>query len=323
MRSETTKVLHNLAGKPVLAHTLDAVCGVGITRTLIVVGRQREEVRKRFAAYGAEFVHQDRQLGTGHAAHVAMREYDENTGTILVICGDVPLIRQETLRNLLEAHEREGYPLTVLTAVLPDATGYGRIVRGPSGEIARIVEQKEASDAEKAIREINTGLMCFEAGFLSRMLEDLMREPREKEYYLTDTIEMARRSGNRVGGYLVEDPLEVQGINDRAELARVEEVMRERIRFHHMKHGVSIVNPPTVLIDCDVTIGEDTTIYPCTILEGKTSVGKRCSLGPFSRIVDASLGDNVVTEGWNFIRNTSLGDGFRMRAHEEKGEEKE
>jgi bifunctional UDP-N-acetylglucosamine pyrophosphorylase/glucosamine-1-phosphate N-acetyltransferase len=321
MKSETTKVLHMVAGKPVLAHTLDAVRGAGIERILVVVGRQGEQVKERFSGYGAEFVHQEKPLGTGHAAYVAMKKCRDPSGTVLVVCGDVPLLLRETLLSFLLSHEEGGSILTVLTALLPDATGYGRIVRGEGGQIMKIVEEKDATEAERMIREINSGLMCFEAGFLAGVLEELMSQPREKEYYLTDTIEMARRAGRLVGGYRVEDPLEVQGINDRSELAGVEDIMRERIRSRHMKNGVTIVNPSTVLIDCDVVIGEDTVIYAGTIIEGATRVGKRCSLGPFSRIVDASLGENVMIEGWNLIKRSALGDGSRMRAYEQKSEE--
>lgn len=321
IRSRTTKILHMVAGRPILAHTLEALREAGIERFLVVIGRQGEEVRKKITGYGADFVYQEKPLGTGHAAHVAMKEHSISRGTVLVICGDVPLVRGETLSGLLRCHEEEAHALTVLTAVLPNATGYGRIVKGEGGSVVKIVEEKDASEEERQIREINSGIMCFDASCLAKLLENLMSEPREKEYYLTDIIEMAAGESLPVGVYRIDDHREVQGINDRSELAAVEGIIRERIREQHMKNGITIMSPPTVVIDCDVEIGEDTVIHPCTMLEGKTRVGKRCSIGPFSRIVDSSLGNGVRIEGWNLIKGTVLADGARMRAYEEKSEE--
>ena len=321
MKSSTTKVLHPVAGKSVLSYTLDSIRETGIDRIVVVVGRQSEEVKQRFEGEGLEFVDQLELLGTGHAAYVGLRALKEFRGDILVLCGDVPLIRSKTLRLLTGFHREKQSVLTLLTACLPEPAGYGRIVRGEGDTILRIVEEKEAGDDDREIQEINSGIMCFESAFMSHVLDELMSEERAGEYYLTDVIEMARTEGHEVNGIQISDPLEIQGINDRWELSIVEGVLRERIPREHMRNGITMINPTSTVIDNDVMIGEDTVIHQGVILEGKTCLGRGCSIGPYSRIVDSILGENVCIDGWNYIKRKTLYDGSRMKAYESAGEE--
>jgi len=322
MKSSTTKVLHRIAGKPVLHYTLEAIREAGTDRIVVVVGRQANEVRMSFEGGGVEFMTQEKQLGTGHATHVGLKPLGEFEGDVLVLCGDVPLVRKETLTDLIELHREKNSKVTLLTTNLLDPKGYGRIVRGEGGLIMKIVEEKEAGSEEKKIKEINSGIMCFDFDYVSTALEEMIGQPREGEYYLTDVIEMARAAGHDVFGHLIEDAAEVQGINDRRELSIVENVLMERIRTHHMKNGVTIINPGTVLIDADVTIGKDTILHQGSIIEGNTHIGNGCSIGPFSKIVDSTLRENVQLEGWNFVTGVELSDGARVMAHESKGKEK-
>lgn len=322
MKSTTTKVLHNIAGIPLLSHTLRSIRGVGTQRIVVVVGRQGDEVRRIFEADEIDFVDQDTPLGTGHAAYIGIKELEGFAGDVLVLCADVPLVRRETLKALLELHREKRSKITLITTHLKNPTGYGRVVRAENDIILRIVEEREATIEEKSIREINSGIMCFDADFLMEVLEILMRDSREGEYYLTDVIEIANSNGQDVHGYIIDDPTEVQGINDRYDLSLVEDVLRNRIRKYHMKKGVTIINPATVMIDDDIEIGEDTVINQGSMIEGNTHIGSRCWIGPFSRIVDSTLGENVKIEGWNYIKGVKLNDGSRIRAYESAGEEK-
>jgi len=321
MKSSTTKVLHRIAGKPVLFHTLQAIRGAGADRIIVVVGRQADEVRNEFEGEGVDFTVQEHQLGTGHAAHVGLKPLEGFEGDVLVLCGDVPLVREETLTSLLRLHRDKNSKVTLLTTSLGNPKGYGRIVRGEKGVILRIVEEKEASSEEKNIKEINSGIMCFDAGYVSAALEEMLQKPREGEYYLTDVIEMAKAAGHDVFGLMIEDSAEVQGINDRLELSFVESVLMERIRSRHMRDGVTIMNPCSVMIDDGVVIGKDTILYQGSIIEGQTQIGADCSIGPFSRIVDATLGENVHLDGWNYIKGVELSDGSRIKAHVAKSKE--
>jgi bifunctional UDP-N-acetylglucosamine pyrophosphorylase/glucosamine-1-phosphate N-acetyltransferase len=322
MKSSTTKVLHRIAGKPVLGHTLDAVAAFGADQAVVVVGRQAERVRSAFEDYPVSFVVQEPQLGTGHAAYVGLEKLTGDRGSVLVLCGDVPLIRPETLDDLHRTHLDRAAAVTVLAVEMNDPTGYGRIIRNEDESVRKIVEEKEANEGERNVREVNTGIICYDLEYMREVLGELMGQEREGEYYLTDTIEMAKRDGRPVHATLVRDPQEVLGINDRIDLAAAEEVLRGRVRAGHMKRGVTVINPSTVIIDSGVSIGEDTVVHQCTVLEGASRIGKECFIGPFSRIIDSDLADGVELEGWNYLKDIALPERFRMNAHEKKVEEK-
>lgn len=292
MKSKRSKVLHPVCGKPMVEHIIDTLEQIGVARTVAVVGHGAEEVK---AALGGRVLYalQERQLGTGHAVMQAAPLLSGEDGITLVLCGDTPLISAETIRALIEAHRGGGAAATLLTAVPDDPRGYGRVVRGADGGVERIVEDKDCSEAERAIREINTGTYAFDNRLLFGALERVDNNNTQGEYYLTDVIGILRSGGHRVGGIAVSDPLEAAGVNDRAALAEAEREMRRRINLRHMLNGVTLIDPLTTYIDAGVTIGADTVIYPGCHLRGLTRIGEDCVIGPNAEIRDSAVGDGV------------------------------
>jgi bifunctional UDP-N-acetylglucosamine pyrophosphorylase/glucosamine-1-phosphate N-acetyltransferase len=228
MKSDLPKVLHALRGRPMVAHVVETARRAGIRRLVLVVGHGRELVERALAGDGVEFVSQTEQLGTGHAVEVAERALEGHDGTVVVLSGDVPLLRAETLRRLLAAHRASGADCTVLTAVVDAPHGYGRILRAADGAVRGIVEEKNATPAEREIREINTGIYCFENPFLRSALARLRPDPRQKEYYLTDTVGIGVRGGATVRAWTAEDARETVGVNTAAELLEAERLLGER-----------------------------------------------------------------------------------------------
>ena len=230
MRSDLAKVLHPALGRPLLDHVIDAVRGAGVQRIVVVIGHQADAVRAAMASRGVEFALQARQLGTGHAVQQAAPHFAGHNGTTLVLCGDTPLLTAETLRDLLSTHRESGAAATVLTALLDDPTGYGRVLRDDSGHVRRIVEHKDASESERAVREINSGLFAFSIADLFTALERVRADNAQGEYYLTDTLEILLGLGRRVAARACRDPREVLGVNTPEQLHEVETIMRERVR---------------------------------------------------------------------------------------------
>lgn len=294
MRSEIPKVLHKVAGRYLVQHVIDQCLGAGLNKIILVIGHQGEQVQE---ALGQDFLYawQREQLGTGHAVLQA-EEFLNDVEDVLVVCGDTPLLTKDTLGNLIKQHRETKAACTILTTNLADPTGYGRIIRNEQGEVVKIVEQKDASEAELAVREINSGTYCFKTSILKEMLHRLKPDNKQGEYYLTDVIGLCRESKLPVGAYLAADSEEVMGINSRIQLAEAEKVFRKRINTYWLENGVTIVDPDNTYIEPDVQIGTDTIIYPYTFLQGKTIIGKGCQIGPACTIKDAILADhNVVT----------------------------
>lgn len=292
MKSSLPKVLHRVCGRTMLEHVLLAVQKTGAQKTVLVVGHQGELVAES-ARGKAETVYQAEQLGTAHAllqCRQALKGFD---GDILVVCGDTPLLTSQTLLQLQAEHSRCGFAATVLTAVLPDPTGYGRIIRNTTGKIMKIVEQKDATPGELAVSEINTGVYCFKAEGLFEALSEIRPDNAQGEYYLTDIIEYYIARGKPVGAVITGDASEVTGINDRCQLALVENVLRRRILDRLMMSGVTIMDPASTFIDDTVHIGADSIIYPFTFIEGESKIGENCIIGPASRLIDVSLGCRV------------------------------
>ncbi len=274
MRSSLVKVLHPLLGRPMLSYPLEVTLGqLRPEKTLVVIGYQGDEVRVAFPDPRITFVEQQEQLGTGHAVSVTKPLLGDFNGTILILCGDIPLVRPQTLRGMLNHHWGKEAVLTLLTSHMEDPTGYGRVVRGVLGGVRKVVEEKDATDHELEIKEVNSGIYCVQAPFLFRALEELSSDNAQQEYYLTDIIEIAHHKKKRICTFSVPDPWEIMGVNTRAELAKAEEVLGERVRRHWMSEGVTIKNPQSVYIEPDVRIGKDTLIYPNCYLRGKTSIG--------------------------------------------------
>lgn len=289
MKSKLQKVLHPVAGVPMVEHVLAAVGESGVPRALLVVGREAEQVRRALGAR-VEYVEQARQLGTGHAVAQARPVLAGQVDTVLVLYGDTPLLRGATLRSLLDLQAGRAPAVTMLTATAADPAGYGRILRDERGRVAGIMEEAVASPEQRQIREINSGVYCFRASWLWTHLERVQLSPKG-EYYLTDLIAMAVGEGEEVETVTLAEASEAMGINDRVALAEAERVARSRVRERLMRAGVTFVDPGSCLVDATVTIGQDTVIWPNCLLRGSTRIGAECQIGPGAVIEDSSVGD--------------------------------
>lgn len=308
MKSNLVKVLHPLMGVPMLSFSIETARKINSRKVVVVIGCQAGLVRERFKGEELIFVEQREQLGTGHAVLCARDALKGFNGNVLVLCGDVPLIKEETVRALVTFH-REGNPkVTVLTTRLESPGGYGRIIRGKTGEILSIVEEKDASDVERDVQEVNTGIYCVEAGYLFDALQKIGRQNRQSEYYLTDIVAIAAGDNERVLGFLAEDPVEAMGINNRMEMARANEVIREEIIDKLMIDGVGIIDPQTTFIERDVRIGKDTVIYPNCYIRGNSIVGEECTIEQGSVIADSEIGDKVVIRPCCVISDSKIAD---------------
>ncbi|MFY9394242.1 MAG: bifunctional UDP-N-acetylglucosamine diphosphorylase/glucosamine-1-phosphate N-acetyltransferase GlmU [Halanaerobiales bacterium] len=307
MKSDRVKVLHHVAGRPMLHYVVDNA-GSFSSSIVLIIGRQGEMVRESLAGKpNLKFIVQEEQLGTGHAVIQAREEILKHSGPVLVLYGDTPLLREETLRNLIKIHEEKQAASTVLTTRLEDPTGYGRIIRDKAGNLVRIVEERDAGAEEKAIREINSGVCCFDSSLLLEALANLDNKNAQGEYYLTDTIAYLNDQGKKVLPYLIEDYQEIIGINDRKNLARAERIIRDRINEKHLENGVTMIDPATIYIDSEVEIGQDTLIYPFTYIEGKTSIGKNSIIGSHCRIKDSKIGEAVNIMDHSIILDSQIG----------------
>jgi bifunctional UDP-N-acetylglucosamine pyrophosphorylase/glucosamine-1-phosphate N-acetyltransferase len=291
MKSATIKILHHAAGRPIIEYVLDLAGEVCARPPIMVVGHQRDAVQK-VVGERVRYAVQDDPKGTGHAVLQAAPQL-EDAKHILILSGDVPLTRPETLRQLLDEHEQSGNALTLLTMKLDDPAMYGRIVRDDSGAVTRIVEAKDATDDEKQISEVNAGIYVFSGEHLFDNLRNLSTNNSQGEYYLTDLLAVLRNSGKRVGAVVAGDPIEALGVNSRADLASVEGEIQRRVVAKLMNGGVTFRNPATVVIDSMVTIGNDTVVYPFVTIEGKTTIGSRCVIEPGVHLVNVTVGDDV------------------------------
>lgn len=292
MKSKTMKVLHPIAGRSMIGHVLAAVAAVQPTRVVAVIGHQRDQVGPHIQELVPDVVLavQETQEGTGHAVRVAMEAVGAVSGTVLVTTGDTPLLEGASLRAFADDHIGSGRAMSILTGELADPTGYGRIVHGPAGDVQAIIEEREASDEQRAIREVSSGILAFEADFLADALPRLDNKNSKNEYYLTDTVSLAREDGRRVGAFRIDDVEQTQGANDRAELATLTRIKNERILDHWMRDGVTIVDPATTWVDVDVTLAPDVTLLPGVQLLGATSVEEDAVIGPDCTLKDVEIG---------------------------------
>lgn len=297
MKSKLYKVLHPVCGKPMVGHVIDTVRQASCDRVVVIVGHGAEAVRETLGD-SVEYALQEEQLGTGHAVLQAKPNIGQEEGVTVVICGDTPLVTASTVEAMMARHLQEGAAATILTAKLEDPSGYGRVVRGPDGSVQRIVEHKDCTAEEATIDEINTGTYCFNNRLLFEALGRVTNRNAQGEYYLTDVIGILKQQGERISAHLLEDPAEAVGVNDRAALGEAEQLMRRRINKAHQLNGVTLIDPACTYIEAGVTIGQDTVIYPGTILRGNTSIGPECVIGP-----SADLKDTVVGAG-SVVRNS-------------------
>lgn len=291
MKSALPKVLHKVGGKPMVQQVLDAAQQAGAKRNIVVIGFGAESVAAELEAQ-AEFVVQAEQLGTGHAVMQAEDKLADFNGTVLVLCGDTPLLRGDMLRRFVEQHHGQQAAATVLTAHMPNPAGYGRVIRNAGGQVVKIVEQKDANPNELAVSEVNTGIYCFQSQSLFQALRGITCNNAQGEYYLTDVISILVDKGDKVWAVAADDYQETMGINSRVQLAQAEKIIRLRKLEELMDNGVTIMDPDSTFIDADVTIGNDTVIYPFTWIEGATAIGQGCAIGPNSRIENTTVGDN-------------------------------
>ncbi len=291
MKSDIPKVLHKICGKPLCKWVIDASKKAGAGNIVTVIGHGADMVREVLGA-SCEYAVQAEQKGTGHAVMQAVPLIAADGGYVVILNGDIPLITAQTIKNAVEYHKESGNAATVLTAVFDDATGYGRVVR-ENGNVKKIVEQKDASDEEKQIKEINSGMYVFDTKSLIYALEELTPNNAQGEYYLTDTIEILLDFGKKVGAYVIDDSDEIRGINDRVQLNEAETIMRRRINEAHMKNGVTMRIPESIYIEDGVKIGKDTEICPNVTLKSGTKIGSNCTVGTGSVLERAVIRDGV------------------------------
>ncbi|TGB00819.1 bifunctional UDP-N-acetylglucosamine diphosphorylase/glucosamine-1-phosphate N-acetyltransferase GlmU [Halobacillus salinus] len=344
MKSKLYKVLHPVCGKPMVQHVVDQLNTLELNELITVVGFGAEKVQDQLGD-ASHYVVQEEQLGTGHAVLQAEDILADKEGTTVVVCGDTPLLTGETLQKLLDHHDSEQAKATILTAHADDPNGYGRVIRGGNGQVERIVEQKDASDEEQAIQEINTGTYCFDNQALFQALQNVSNDNVQGEYYLPDVVEILKNESETISAYQTPDFSESLGVNDRVALSKAETLMKERINERHMRAGVTIQDPTNTYIGPDVKIGQDVIVYPGTVLEGETvieedavigphstikdcfvgkasvvkqsvatnsRIGERVQIGPFAHIrPESSLGDDVKVGNFVEVKKASFGDGSK------------
>lgn len=294
MKSDVPKVLHKVGGKPMLQYVMDAVQYAGAQKQVVVVGYLGEQVRA-YVGDEVNIVEQKEQLGTAHAVLQAKEVLHDFDGTTMIVCGDTPLVDGQELKAFYEQHLASGAAASVFTAILEDATGYGRIVRDVSGNVLKIVEHKDATPEQLAIREINTGIYCIDNQTLFAMIDKIECNNAQGEFYLTDIIDLLVNDNRTVGAIRAKNADSTIGINSRHQLVQVESMMRERTLDRLMNEGVTILAPESTFIADDVQIGKDTVIYPFTWIEAGCTIGKRCQIGPNVRLQKAEIGDcNVI-----------------------------
>ncbi len=292
MKSKMPKVLHKVCGKPLSKWVIDASEAAGADKVCAVVGHKAETVKEVLGDV-CEFALQAEQKGTGHAVMQAIDVIKNSKGEVVILNGDTPLITAETINKAIEYHKNNGNQATVITAILDDATGYGRIVRDNDGSVLKIVEQKDASEEEKKINEVNSGMYVFDAQSLVYALDKITPNNAQGEYYLTDTLEILLSAGKKIGGYAISDNDEIRGINDRVQLNEAEKIMQKRINEYHMRNGVTMRNPESVYIEDGVEIGNDTEICQNVTIKSGTKIGSDCVIGSGSMLDRAVIHDSV------------------------------
>lgn len=316
MKSATPKVLHSICGRSLVGHVLAASRELTPEQLVVVVGHAREQVTAHLAEADPEILTavQAEQNGTGHAVRMGLEALGGPVeGTVVVVCGDTPLLTGATLRALAATHAADGNAVTVLTAEVPDATGYGRIVRDPAdGAVTAIVEHKDATAGQRAIREINSGVFAFDGRLLAEALKQVRTDNSQGEEYLTDVLGILREAGHRVGASVAADHREIAGINNRVQLAEARRILNDRLLTEAMLAGVTVVDPATTWVDVTVTFGQDAVVHPGTQLLGATHVGEGAEVGPNSRLTDTRVGagarvDNTVADRADVGPEASVG----------------
>lgn len=317
MNTKLAKVLHEVCGRPMLDYVIDAVRSAGVDRICVVVGFSADSVRKRYNhADDITWVVQPEQKGTAHAVMCCKEHLKDFTGQTLVLCGDGPLIRTETLKTLIEKHQSEHAAATLATAVLDDPAGYGRIVRDAYGNIEGIVEHANCTPEQLKIQEVNPSYYLFDNKILFEHVSRVEPDKVKGEYYLTDALAMIIENGHKVVAVTAVRPEEAVSVNSREQLSDAGKIMQRRIQKHLMENGVTIVDPPNTWIDVRAQIGQDTVIEPFTCIYGEVIIGRNCRIGPFAHLRSGTrIGDDVILGVFTEVKNSTLAEGVRARHH--------
>ncbi|MFC2948826.1 bifunctional UDP-N-acetylglucosamine diphosphorylase/glucosamine-1-phosphate N-acetyltransferase GlmU [Virgibacillus sediminis] len=310
MKSKLYKVLHPVAGRPMVQHVLDQVKAVDLDKAVTIVGFGAEKVME-YIGDASDTAVQEEQLGTGHAVMQAAPLLEDKEGTTIVVCGDTPLITKETYQALFEQHEKENASATILTAKAEDPSGYGRVIRNKANEVERIVEHKDADESELLVKEINTGTYCFDNKALFQALKEVSNDNAQGEYYLPDVIEILRSNGGKVSASITPDFEETLGVNDRVALAQAEKLMKKRINEKHLRNGVAIIDPDHTYIEPDVIIEADAIVEPGSIIKGNTTIKANAVIGPNSEISNCYIGEDTVVKQ-SVATDSKLGDRVKV-----------
>ena len=323
MKSDTPKVMHEILGLPMISYVVDSIKDIGIKDIVLVTGFGSEKIKDFFDGTNIKTVLQKKLLGSADAVKAALKGYRKKNGNILVVYGDTPLIKSQTLKRLIERHSSSGSGLTLLTAVLKNPTGYGRIIRNTDGKMLKIAEEDEATSHKKEIKEINVGTCLFRTEDLSLALKEIRPENVKKEYYLTDAVKIFSGAGKRIDSIMVDDLNEMIGVNSRVELAQAANIIKNRIMEEIMESGVTIQDPGTTTIYPGVKIGRDTIIYPNTIIESDVVIGDSCHIGPFAHIRPGTrLGHKVEVGNFVELVRTEVRDFTKVKHHTYLGDTK-
>lgn len=307
MKSDRPKVLHEAFFSPMIHHVMDALQALSLCRNVVVTGHQHRLVEEALRGGNSlSFVHQTQQLGTGHAVLSCEDELRDHTGSVLILCGDTPLVRPETLQQFLRAHIESASVLTVMTTNVSAPDNYGRIVCDEQGNIVKIVEEKDASDEEKKIREINAGIYCVEKQFLFDALKKIGTDNKQGEVYLTDIVGIATDSGVQTNKFRCLDSEEILGVNSRRELAQAHSVLQRRYLHLLMDSGVTLIQPESIIIEKTVKIGKDSVVYPYTSLTGGCTIGTGVHIDSFVKIHDCTVGDSVRIGSFSHLEQRNI-----------------
>ncbi len=308
MKSECPKVLHRVCGRPMVWHVIDAVQRAGISGIWAIVGYKADLVREEIGGLTAisGLVEQEKQLGTGHAVRTALEAISEKSELTLIVYGDTPLLRPGTLQKLVEHHVDCGNALSILTARLEDPKAYGRILRNENGNIVGIVEQKDATEEQRRIKEINTGIYCVNTQWLDDAVKDISNDNAQGEFYLTDIVGLIHDRRGKVGGFLVDDVTEIEGVNDRIDLAFAQKIMEKRIYEKMMKNGVTIYHPESLYLEVGVSIEKDSVVYPNCSFVGDVNIGRNCVIGAGAFLKNVRIDDNARVGSGSYIENVTV-----------------
>ena len=309
MKSDMPKVVHKVNGIPMISKIIEVLSGLNPEENILILGHKKEEVLK-VVGENCDYVLQTEQLGTGHAVIQAKEKLQEYDGDVMILCGDTPLLRESTLKSLYNYHKESGAVTTILTSIYENPFGYGRIVK-ENGFVKAIVEEKEASEEIKKIKEVNAGVYCFNSKELFKALDRIDNNNEKGEYYLTDVIGIQVSENKKVQSFVLEDNEEILGVNSKVELAQASKVLRERKNKELMEEGVILMDPEVTYVEDSVKVGKDTVLYPGVILQGKTIIGENCEIIGNSRVIDSVLGNNIRVES-SVIEESVLEDGVTM-----------